>query len=77
MIPTRLTGRLLPSTFSSGPRSPPRQEVSTHAANPRVDPEFPHHLGSYRIATAPEPNSCRLMSVRRTRFDSPANSVGP
>src|SRR6516162_4487875 len=30
-------------------------------------------LGSYRIATAPEPNSSRLMSFKSTCFDSPAN----
>ena len=30
-------------------------------------------LGSYRIATAPEPNSSRLTSFKSTRFDSPAN----
>src|SRR5690242_1852096 len=34
-------------------------------------------LGSYRIATAPEPNSSRLTSFRSTYLDSPANSVGP
>jgi hypothetical protein len=34
-------------------------------------------LGSYRIATTPEPNSSRLMSFKSTRFDSPANNVGP
>src|ERR1700726_3477088 len=34
-------------------------------------------LGSYRIATAPEPNSRRLTSLKSTRFDSPANNVGP
>src|SRR5262249_1288018 len=34
-------------------------------------------LGSYRIATAPEPNSRRLTSRKSIRFDSPANSVGP
>src|SRR5262245_37805666 len=27
-------------------------------------------LGSYRIATAPEPNSSRLTSFKSTRFDS-------
>src|ERR1035438_1363823 len=27
-------------------------------------------LGSYRIATAPEPNSSRLTSLKSTRFDS-------
>src|SRR5262249_27180211 len=34
-------------------------------------------LGSYRIATAPEPNSSRLTSFKSKCFDSPANSVGP
>src|SRR5438094_1790037 len=34
-------------------------------------------LGSYRIATAPEPNSNRLTSFKSTCFDSPANNVGP
>src|SRR5215208_7366165 len=34
-------------------------------------------LGSYRIATAPEPNSSRPTSLKSTRFDSPANNVGP
>jgi hypothetical protein len=33
--------------------------------------------GSYRIATAPEPNSSRLTSFKSTCFDSPANNVGP
>jgi hypothetical protein len=34
-------------------------------------------LGSYRIATAPEPNSSRLTSFKSMIFESPANSVGP
>src|SRR5487761_1325356 len=34
-------------------------------------------LGSYRVATAPEPNSSRLTSFKSTCFDSPANNVGP
>src|SRR6266508_6756214 len=34
-------------------------------------------IGSYRIATAPEPNSSRLTSFKSTCFDSPANNVGP
>src|ERR1041384_409910 len=34
-------------------------------------------LGTYRSATAPEPNSSRLTSCKSTRFDSPANNVGP
>src|SRR5262249_24751668 len=32
---------------------------------------------TYRIATAPEPNSSRLTSLKSTCFDSPANNVGP
>jgi hypothetical protein len=34
-------------------------------------------LGSYRIATAPEPYSSRLTSLKSIYFDSPANNVGP
>ena len=34
-------------------------------------------FGSYRIATAPEPNSRRLTSFKSMYFDSPANKVGP
>src|SRR5215831_4538335 len=34
-------------------------------------------LGSYRIATAPDPNSSRLTSFKSIRFDSPVNNVGP
>ncbi len=34
-------------------------------------------LGSYCIATAPEPNSCRPTSFKLRGFDSPANNVGP
>src|SRR5262245_5369380 len=34
-------------------------------------------LGSYRSATAPDPNSRRLTSFKSTYFDSPANNVGP
>jgi hypothetical protein len=33
-------------------------------------------LASYRIATAPEPNSSRLTSLKSTCFDSPANNIG-
>src|SRR5688572_26843219 len=34
-------------------------------------------IGSYRIATAPEPNSRRPTSFKSMYFDSPANNVGP
>src|SRR5215831_4836763 len=36
-----------------------------------------YRLGSYRIATAPDPNSSLLTSLKSTGFDSPANNVGP
>jgi hypothetical protein len=36
-----------------------------------------YFLGSYSIATAPEPNSSRLTSRKSITFDSPANNVGP
>jgi hypothetical protein len=36
-----------------------------------------YFLGSYHIATAPEPNSSGLTSLKSTRFDSPENNVGP
>src|SRR5438034_10863578 len=36
-----------------------------------------YFLGSYRIATAPEPNSSLLTSFKSMCFDSPANNVGP
>jgi hypothetical protein len=36
-----------------------------------------YRFTSYRIATAPEPNSSRPTSFRSTIFDSPANKVGP
>ncbi len=34
-------------------------------------------LGSYRIATAPEPNCSRLTSFKSRGVDIPANNVGP
>ena len=43
----------------------------------RADKPKGYLLGSYRIATAPEPNSSRLTSLKSTCFDSPANRVGP
>jgi serine/threonine-protein kinase HipA len=57
--------------------------ASNYAATParrlrRVDISHDGYLlGSYRIATAPEPNSTRLTSFKSTCFDSPANNVGP
>src|SRR5438034_8106697 len=44
----------------------------TRATKPDV-----YLLGSYRIATAPDPNSSRLTSFKSTCFDCPANNVGP
>ena len=43
----------------------------------RADKPSGYLLGSYRIATAPEPNSSRLTSLKSIGFDSPANNVGP
>src|SRR5579871_2777060 len=40
-------------------------------------PKSLYLLSPYRIATAPERNSCRLTSFKSTGFDSPANNVGP
>src|SRR6266851_4770346 len=42
----------------------------------RLEPDG-YLLSSYRIATAPEPNSSRPTSFKSTCFDSPANNVGP
>src|SRR5580704_2577755 len=56
----------------SGP-SPLRDSFETARANKLNG----YLLGSYRIATAPEPNSSRLTSLKSTCFDSPANNVGP
>jgi hypothetical protein len=36
-----------------------------------------HQTGSFRIATAPEPNSSRLTGFKATCCDSPASNVGP
>src|SRR5437867_3945250 len=63
--------------------SPPFATISMpawHRKRDRVrdDSKAAFYLfGSYRIATAPEPNSSRLTSLKSTRFDSPANKVGP
>jgi len=43
----------------------------------RVNKPNGYLLGSYRIATAPEPNSSRLTSLKSTCLDSPANYGGP
>src|SRR4029077_6621933 len=43
----------------------------------RTDDSFLYPLGSYRIAPPPEPTPSRLTSFKSTRFDSPANNVGP
>src|SRR4026207_1812562 len=82
---TRLLGRL-PTVTSPRPW-PPRRKSRQHKARvvPDVDPPDclgsasadSYLLGSYRIATAPEPNSSRLTSFRSTCFDKPANNVGP
>jgi hypothetical protein len=40
---------------------------------PKANKPDGYLLGSYRMATAPEPNSSRLTSFKSIRFDSPAN----
>jgi len=50
---------------------------ATRAARVVATGLFCYLLGSYLIATAPEPNSSRLTSFRSIRFESPANNVGP
>jgi hypothetical protein len=52
-------------------------EGLTSWLNDAADSANGFFLGSYRIATTPEPNSSRLTSLKSTRFDSPANNVGP
>jgi hypothetical protein len=49
----------------------------SHTAPARKVRPMAYRLGSYRIATAPEPNSSRLTSFKSTCVDSPANNVGP
>src|SRR5437870_5802761 len=49
----------------------------SHTGPARASKPDGYLLGSYRIATAPEPNSSRLTSFKSTCFDSPANNVGP
>ena len=61
----------------------PSELVFPHVCYPLVpqvlglDKPNGYLLGSYCIATAPEPNSSRLTSLKSTCFDSPANNVGP
>ena len=58
----------------------PGQRIEAKSKTPpllRKDGAPGYLLGSYRIATAPEANSSRLTSLKSTRFDSPANNVGP
>jgi len=80
-----------PDTFSSSRRS--GSETVEGRRYPNVAPKWKglltttgevrakigdaYLLGSYRIATAPEANSSRLMSFKSIRLASPANDVGP
>src|SRR5204863_9496914 len=69
-----------PSQFSSPsvqPTSAASLLTSTHQTICGGASTDGYLLGSYPIATAPEPNSSRLTSFKLTRFDSPANNVGP
>jgi len=52
---------------------PQGQPTHTRAAD-SGDKSDGYFLGSYRIATAPEPNSSRLTSFRSTHFENPANN---
>ena len=65
-------GVIMVSTGCPRAARPPDTRRATRASRPDG-----YLLGSYRIATAPEPNSSRLTSFKSTRFDSPANNVGP
>ena len=55
----------------------PQRTADDRNAHERVSKLESYLLGSYRIATAPEPNSSWLTSFKSTCFDSPANNVGP
>lgn len=76
------------STTRSGPGRPPNEVPfggarRAPAATPASAVASPssgaglYLLGSYRIATAPEPSSSRPTNLRSTYFDRPANNVGP
>src|SRR5262249_35645003 len=71
----------VPGTFSrhshSGGRTPFPGAYSRPPKFNSANSAIRYVLGSYRIATAPEPNSSRPTSFKSTCFDSPANSVGP
>ena len=72
--PTSLKSRCFDSPANNvGPR-PASLGCTT---NSLIHPANGYLLGSYRMATAPEPNSRRLTSLKSIRFDSPANNVGP
>src|SRR5206468_2471105 len=67
-------------TVASGSRRYLNQGAipARHRAQPtRATGPDNYLLGSYRIATAPEPNSSRLTSFKSRRFANPANNVGP
>jgi Phospholipase_D-nuclease N-terminal len=61
--------------FFARPTLPDERERMMRPTRPNKPDRY--LLGSYRIATALEPNSCRLTSFKSTCFDSPANNVGP
>jgi hypothetical protein len=57
-------------TRQSAPAHRPVRAIWSSPATP-----VGYLLASYRIATAPEPNSSRLTSFKSTRFDNHANNV--
>src|SRR5438132_313995 len=69
--------RLGPLEMTGGQRVELEGLARSHTAPARASKPDGYLLGSYRIATAPEPNSSRLTSFKSTCFDSPANNVGP
>jgi hypothetical protein len=54
-----------------------RKKSSSAIEAGSFDPAMAYRLGSYRIATAPEPNSSRPTSFKSSGVDSPANNAGP
>jgi len=81
--PTRVKRWTEPYQASRAPR--PHLEQPDHGHRPRSRNHVRgfgfsadgYLLGTYRMATAPDPNSSRLTSFKSTGFESPANNVGP
>ena len=78
-IPVSVDGSVAPRHKNNHAKD--RASISTKCSNRRArlsgSGSVSYLLGSYRIATAPDPNSRRLTSLKFTCFDSPASNVGP